>query len=77
MGEVLELKKMVETLRAENDFLHERCSAVQEKEKATALRIDVLSVEVVDLGKQMTTLTLDLEEEQSVRIRAEKDLHEL
>jgi len=76
-GEVSELKRIVEKLTTENNFLQERCTSVQEKERVVVLRIDVLSEEVVNLGQKMTMLTLDLEEEQSARVKVEKDLDEL
>jgi len=37
----------------------------------------VLSEEVLNLGQKMTTLTLDLVDERSVRVKVEKDLEEL
>ena len=37
----------------------------------------MLSEEVLNLGQKMTTLTLDLVDERSVRVKVEKDLEEL
>ena len=76
-GEVLELKRIVESLRTENDVLQERCLATQEKEKAVACQVDVLSEDVIDLGQKMIKLTLDIQEEWLLRVKAEKDLYEL
>jgi len=61
-GEISNLKKMVESLKAENDLLQEKCHAAQEKEKAVTHRVNVLSEDVVDLGQKMTKLTLALED---------------
>jgi len=76
-GEVSELKKIMENQRVENSFLQERCLAAQEKKKGAASRVDVLSEDVINLGQKMTKLTLDLEEERSLRVKIEKDLDEL
>jgi len=40
---------------------------------ATTRQVDILSEEVVDLGQKMTMLTLDMEEERSLRVSAEKE----
>lgn len=76
-GEAAEIRKIIESLRVENGFLQERYSVVEEKENTTAHRIYVLSDDVVDLRQKVTKLTLDLEEERSLRVRAKKDLDEL
>jgi len=75
--EAAKLRKVIENLRVEHNFLQERCLAAEEKEKATAHRIDVLSNDVVDLGQKMTKLILDLEEERSLRVKAKKSFDEL
>jgi len=76
-GEVSELKKMVENLRAENNSLQEHCWASEEKEKAITHRVDVLSGDIVDLGQKMMKFSLDLEEARSLLLKAEKDLYKL
>jgi len=58
---ILQLKKMVESLKADNDLLQEKCHAAQEKEKTVACRVDVLREDVADLGQKMAKLTLALE----------------
>jgi len=76
-GEVVGLKKVVDTLKVENDSLQQRCLAAEEKEKAVVRRVEALGEDVVDLDQRMTQLTLKWEEEKLLRTKAEKDFREV
>ena len=75
-GEILSLRKLVKDLRGENRSLKEQCWSAEEKERATAGRVEHLSLDIADLTDKVTKLTLDLEEERLQRKKAEDDLVE-
>jgi len=75
-GENLSPRKLVEDLGGENRALKEQCQTVEEKEKAAAPQIDLLSEDVADLTDKITRLTLELEEERLQRKKVEENLVE-